>query len=110
MNLLVIEDDAGIGKSLVKGFREHRHDSVWVRDGRRGLEEASSQQFDAIVLDLLLPELPGLDVLRRLRSLGIRTPVILLTALGSVEERVAGLNAGADDYVVKPFAFPELLA
>jgi len=110
MNLLVIEDDTVIGKALEKGFREERHDCLWVRNGRRGLEAASGQQFDAIILDLMLPELPGLDVLRQLRAQGIRTPVVLLTALGSVEERVEGLNAGADDYVVKPFAFPELLA
>jgi two-component system, OmpR family, response regulator len=110
MNLLVIEDDPVIGRSLHKGFVEAGHDSVWVKDGQKGLAEALSQQFDAIVLDLLLPEIPGLDVLRRLRAAGVRTPVILLTALGSVEERVEGLNAGADDYLVKPFAFAELAA
>ena len=110
MNLLVIEDDSAIGKSLQKGLTEHGHECVWVRNGRRGLEEASSQQFDAILLDLMLPEVAGLDVLRRLRQSGLRTPVLLLTALGAVDDRVAGLNAGADDYLVKPFAFPELLA
>ena len=110
MNLLVVEDDPVMGKSLSKGFAEAGHECVWVKDGQRGLDEALSQRFDAIVLDLLLPGLPGLTVLRRLRGEGVRTPVILLTALGAVEERVAGLNAGADDYLVKPFAFPELLA
>src|SRR5215469_18875201 len=110
MNLLVVEDDPVMGKSLSKGFAEAGHECVWVKDGQRGLDEALSQRFDAIVLDLLLPGLPGLAVLRRLRAEGVRTPVILLTALGAVEERVAGLNSGADDYVVKPFAFPELLA
>ena len=110
MNLLVVEDDPVMGKSLSKGLAEAGHECVWVKEGKRGLEEALSQRFDAIVLDLLLPGLPGLSVLRQLRAAGVRTPVILLTALGAVEERVAGLNAGADDYLVKPFAFPELLA
>jgi two-component system OmpR family response regulator/two-component system copper resistance phosphate regulon response regulator CusR len=110
VNVLVVEDDPVVGKSLHKGFAEAGHNCVLVRDGPRGFEKASSQQFDAVVLDLLLPSLPGLDVLRRLRAAGVRTPVILLTALGSVEERVAGLEAGADDYLVKPFAFAELLA
>src|SRR5688572_4070650 len=110
MQLLVVEDDPVIGKSLRQGLTEAGHQCVWVKDGQRGLELARSQQFDVIVLDLMLPERPGLDVLRDLRREGIRVPVILLTALGSVEERVAGLNAGADDYVVKPFALPELLA
>jgi two-component system OmpR family response regulator/two-component system copper resistance phosphate regulon response regulator CusR len=110
MDVLVIEDDPAIGKALHKGFGEAGHDCVWARDGERGLEQARSQQFDVIVLDLLLPGRPGLEVLRTLRAEGIRTPVLLLTALGSVEERVAGLNAGADDYLVKPFAFVELMA
>jgi two-component system, OmpR family, response regulator len=110
VKVLVVEDDPGIGKSVHRGFQEAGHESVWVRDGRRGLEQALSYQFDAVVLDLLLPELPGLAVLRQLRSGGVRVPVIVLTALGAVEDRVNGLNAGADDYLVKPFAFAELLA
>lgn len=110
MNVLIIEDDPGIGKSLHRGFQEAGYDVTWVKDGRRGLEEATSFRYDAVVLDLMLPELPGLTVLRELRTAGIAVPVIALTALGSVEERVAGLNAGADDYIVKPFAFAELHA
>ncbi len=110
MNLLVVKDDPVAGKLLFKGLKEAGHDCLWVRDGRRGLEEASTQRFDALVLDLLLPGLPGLEVLRRLRADGVRTPVLVLTALGAVEERVAGLKAGADDYLVEPFALPELLA
>ena len=77
---------------------------------KEGWELARSQQFDAIILDLMLPGKRGLDIVRDLRAEGIRTPVVLLTALGSIEERVAGLSAGADDYLVKPFAFPELMA
>ena len=110
MNLLVIEDDTVIGRSLHKGLVESGHQSTWVKDGRAGLEQALTQRFDAIILDLLLPALPGLEVLRQLREQGLRTPVLLLTALGAVEERVEGLNAGADDYLVKPFAFAELAA
>src|SRR5947209_7608565 len=110
MNYLVIEDDNAIGKSLHRGLVEAGHECVWAKDGPRGLELALSQQFDAIILDLLLPGEPGLAVLQQLRSQGVRTPVIVLTALGAVEERVAGLNTGADDYVVKPFALVEVLA
>jgi two-component system OmpR family response regulator/two-component system copper resistance phosphate regulon response regulator CusR len=110
VHLLIVEDDPVMGKSLARGFAEAGHDCALIRDGDRALVEASSQRFDAIILDLLLPGLPGLEVLRQLRGGGMRTPVILLTALGAVEERVAGLNAGADDYVVKPFAFAELVA
>ena len=110
MELLVIEDDAVIGKALRQGFSEAGHGCAWAKQGDKGLTLATSQRFDAIVLDLMLPVMPGLDVLKNLRRQGIHTPVILLTALGSVEERVEGLNAGADDYLVKPFAFTELMA
>src|SRR5215469_5241590 len=110
MNLLVIEDDPVMGKSLSKGLTEAGHTCTWVKDGKHGLAQSLSQRFDAIILDLLLPGVPGLDVLRQMREGGVRTPVLLLTALGAVEERVAGLKTGADDYLVKPFAFPELMA
>jgi two-component system, OmpR family, response regulator len=110
MKVLIVEDDPVIGKALHQGFAEAGHEGAWVKSGTRGLELARSQQFDAVILDLLLPGTPGLEVLKQLRAEGVRAPVILLTALGSVEDRVTGLNAGADDYVVKPFAFPELLA
>jgi two-component system OmpR family response regulator/two-component system copper resistance phosphate regulon response regulator CusR len=110
MNLLVVEDDPVIGKCLRQGLAEEGHECVWVQDGLRGLQEAATQRFDAVILDLLLPELGGLEVLRRLRGRGVRTPVLVLTAVGSVEDRVAGLRAGADDYLVKPFDLSELLA
>lgn len=110
MQLLVVEDDPVVGRALRQGFSEANIECQWVRDGERGLESAKSQQFDAIVLDLLLPGRGGLEVLEELRGAGILTPVLLLTALGTVEERVAGLTAGADDYLVKPFAFSELMA
>jgi two-component system OmpR family response regulator/two-component system copper resistance phosphate regulon response regulator CusR len=110
MDLLVIEDDPLIGKTLRQGLTEAGHGCVWAKDGERGFQLASGQQFDAVILDLMLPERPGLTVLRELRNAGIRTPVIVLTALGSVDDRVTGLNDGADDYIVKPFSIVELLA
>jgi len=109
VELLIVEDEQVIGKALRQGFHEAGHGSVWAKLGDRGLILAASQKFDAIVLDIMLPGASGLDVLRALRGQGIHTPVILLTALGSVDERVAGLNAGADDYMTKPFAFAELM-
>lgn len=110
MNLLVIEDDPVLGKALQKGLNESGHACEWVRNGRKGLDEARTQRFDAVVLDLMLPDLPGIDIMTSLRTEGIRTPVLMLTAMGSVEDRVNGLKSGADDYLVKPFAFPELIA
>lgn len=110
MNLLVVEDDPVLGKALQRGLNEAGHACEWVRNGRKGLEEARSQRFDAVVLDLMLPDLNGVEIMKSLRSEGIRTPVLMLTAMGSVEDRVTGLKSGADDYLVKPFAFPELMA
>jgi two-component system OmpR family response regulator/two-component system copper resistance phosphate regulon response regulator CusR len=110
LDILIVEDDEVLGKALRRGLEEAGHRSWWVKSGQRGLEQAVTQKCDAIVLDLMLPDVSGLELLARLRAEGVRTPVIILTALGSVEERVAGLESGADDYLVKPFAFPELLA
>jgi two-component system, OmpR family, response regulator len=110
MDILVIEDDPVIGKAIQKGLTEAGHECNWLKDGTQGLDAARAQKSDAIILDLLIPGEPGLAVLEKLRKAGIQTPVIVLTALGSVDDRVAGLNKGADDYLVKPFAMPELLA
>ena len=110
MEILVIEDDPVIGKAVQRGLAEAGHECAWMKDGTHGLEAARSQKYDAIVLDLLLPGEPGLDLLEKVRADGIRTPVIVLTALGAVDDRVAWLTKGADDYLVKPFAMPELLA
>lgn len=110
MDVLVVEDDDILGKALRRGLEEAGHRCTWTSSGEKGFEVAVSQKCDAIVLDLMLPDRSGLEVLRGIREQGIRTPVVILTALGSIEERVDGLNAGADDYLIKPFAFPELLA
>ena len=110
MDLLIVEDDAVLGKALQRGLAEAGHECTWTRNGRKGLELATGQQFDAVVLDLMLPDLGGIEILKQLRDQGIHTPVVVLTALGAVDDRVTGLNSGADDYVVKPFAMAELLA
>jgi two-component system OmpR family response regulator/two-component system copper resistance phosphate regulon response regulator CusR len=110
MEVLLVEDDHVLGKAIQRGLTDAGHNCDWVRNGQKGLDEAKSLRFDTIVLDLLLPDLAGIDVLKQLRQLGNRTPVLILTALGTVADRVEGLNAGADDYLVKPFAFPELIA
>jgi two-component system, OmpR family, response regulator len=110
MHLLVVEDDSAIGKSLVDGFADTGNTTEWVKDGEAGLERAVSGRFDALILDLMLPGLSGLDVLQRVREQGVRTPVLLLTAMSAIDQRVKGLRAGADDYVVKPFALDEVLA
>ncbi len=110
MNLLLVEDDLVLGKAISRGLSEAGHDCHWERNGRRGLEQAISQQYNAVILDLMLPDLSGQEVLAAVRTQGIRVPVLLLTAMSSVEDRVQGLKAGADDYLVKPFAFAELVA
>ncbi len=110
LQILVVEDDPVIGKAVQKGLSEAGHECTWVKDGKEGLERAMAQKSDAIVLDLLLPGESGLNLLEQLRASGIKTPVVVLTALGSVDDRVTGLTRGADDYLVKPFAMAELLA
>jgi len=110
MDLLVVEDEKVLGAALDRGLREAGHACVLARNGSRGMDLARTQKFDAIVLDLMLPDLDGMTILNALRKAGIQTPVLILTALGSVDDRVRGLQHGADDYLVKPFAFPELLA
>ncbi len=110
MDILVIEDDPAIGKAVQQGLSEASHACTWVREGPLGLEQAATQKYEAIILDLLLPGAHGLDVLAKLRDRGIKTPVIVVTALGSLGDKVEGLSRGADDYLVKPFEMAELLA
>ncbi|MDB5700471.1 MAG: DNA-binding response regulator [Sphingomonadales bacterium] len=108
--ILIIEDDAETRAFVAKGLGEHGHVVDQSADGRDGLFMASDGSYDLIVLDRMLPGMDGLGVLRALRAAGVVTPVLTLSALASVDDRIAGLESGADDYLVKPFAFSELLA
>ena len=110
MRILVVEDDRTVGEYVLRGLTEARYVAELVADGMAGLEKASSGHFDLVVLDLRLPGLSGIDVLRTLRDRGVATPVLVLTAQDSVEFKVEALRMGADDYVTKPFAMAELLA
>ena len=110
MKLLVVEDDNTTSTYIARGLREEGHAVDVVADGRDGLVQATTGQYDVLILDRMLPELDGLTLLKTLRGAGNTTPVLLLTAMGAVEDRIDGLNAGADDYLVKPFAFGELSA
>ena len=110
MRLLVVEDEPDAAALLGKGLREHSYAVDLVGDGPAALEHAAVNDYDAVVLDIGLPGLDGLEVCRRLRADRHAVPILLLTAHGGVEERVAGLDAGADDYLPKPYHFPELLA
>lgn len=110
MRILVVEDARPLARSLQQGLAEEGFAVDLAHDGEDGLHLASEIAYDALILDRMLPRLDGLSVLRALRSRGVRTPVLLLTALGEVDDRVEGLGSGADDYLVKPFAFAELVA
>jgi two-component system copper resistance phosphate regulon response regulator CusR len=110
MRLLIVEDDPVAADLLSRGLREHAYAVDVATDGRAALEHARMNEYGLIVLDILLPEINGLDVCRRLRQRGVAVPIIMLTARGGVEERIEGLDAGADDYLPKPFHFSELVA
>ncbi|HEV8177800.1 MAG TPA: response regulator transcription factor [Gemmatimonadales bacterium] len=110
MKILVVEDDRTVGQYVKRGLEEQRYHADLVGDGMEGLRLASGGRYDLIVLDLRLPEMNGLEVLRTLRDRGNTTPVLVLTAQDAVDFKVQALRAGADDYVTKPFAFEELLA
>jgi len=110
MRLLVVEDERGIAGALRQGLSESGYAVDVARDGVAGRDYALATSYDIILLDLLLPKLDGLSLLRDLRRRGMTTPILLLTARDAVDDRVAGLDAGADDYLVKPFSFSELLA
>ena len=110
MKLLLVEDDAQTADYLRQGLGELGHSADHAATGVDGLTAALSSSYDAIILDRGLPQLDGLAVLRALRAQGVQTPVLLLSALGQLDDRVAGLEAGADDYLPKPFSFRELVA
>ena len=110
MRLLVIEDDREAAAYLVKGLSESGHVVDHAADGDEGLEMALTGSYDALIVDRMLPRRDGLAVIGALRKAGLRTPVLILSALGEVDDRVEGLRRGGDDYLVKPYAFSELLA
>ena len=110
MRLLVVEDYRPLQQSLVKGLREAGFAVDTTRDGKEGLWYATSNEYDVIILDLMLPGMDGLEILRKMRNRGKKSHVLILTAKDTVQDRVTGLDLGADDYMVKPFAFEELMA
>lgn len=110
MKLLVVEDDETTGTYIARGLREEGQTVDLVVNGRDALIQASSTQYDVLIVDRMVPEIDGMTLVKTLRGAGNQTPIIFLTSLGSVDDRITGLTAGGDDYLVKPFAFGELSA
>jgi two-component system, OmpR family, response regulator len=110
MRILLIEDDAEAADYIAQGLHDEGHDLNIAPDGRSGLLQAAGQDWDLLIIDRMLPGLDGLALTRTLRAADISTPVLFLTALGGIDDRVTGLNAGGDDYLTKPFALAELIA
>src|SRR6516165_1684188 len=110
MRILVVEDEVKVAKALREGLEDERYEAVIAHSGEDAFFRINTEQFDVILLDVMLPGRDGLQILTSIRKRGVATPVLLLTARDSLEDRVAGLNSGADDYLIKPFAFEELLA
>jgi DNA-binding response OmpR family regulator len=110
VRVLVVEDERKLAQVLAAGLRAEHYDVVVADTGEDGFFHVSSEAFDLVLLDVMLPKRSGLEILKTLRQRGLQTPVLILTARDGIEDRVLGLDLGADDYLVKPFAFPELLA
>lgn len=110
MRILLVEDDSLIGNGVCEGLRRESNSVDWVKNGETALTAATDTQYDCVILDIGLPKISGLDVLRKLRESNNDSPVLILTAQDDISDRVKGLDAGADDYLVKPFAFAELNA
>lgn len=110
MRILVVEDEAKVARALREGLEREKYAVVVAPTGEEGFFLVNAEEFDLVLLDLMLPGRDGLQVLSTLRKRGLQTPVLILTARDAIEDRVQGLDQGADDYLVKPFAFPELLA
>lgn len=110
LKILLIEDDDATAAHIAKSLRQHGHVVDLAPNGRDGLFLASSETYDVMIVDRMLPGLDGLGIVKTIRGAGVKTPVLFLTALGGIDDRVDGLEAGGDDYLVKPFAFAELLA
>ncbi len=110
MRILIVEDEKKVAKLLQQGLEEERYDVMLAHDGQLGESLATNEKFDLIILDILLPQKDGISVLKALRAKRIVTPILMLTAKGSTDNKVEGLDSGADDYLTKPFSFAELLA
>ena len=110
MRVLIVEDEPDAARYLAKGLREYAFAVDTAEDGSTAIEKAAATSYDLVVLDLMLPDIDGVSVCKQLRSSGYMAPILMLTARGAVSDRVAGLNAGADDYLTKPFEFDELVA
>jgi len=110
MRILVVEDEHKIANSIKKGLEQETYAVDVAYDGQDGFAFASTEDYDAIILDIMLPKMNGIEVCKQLRACQVHTPILMLTAKGQLNDKVEGLNAGADDYLVKPFAFVELLA
>jgi len=110
MRILVVEDEAKVARALKEGLEREHYEVALARTGEEGFYLANAESFDLVILDLMLPGRDGLEILKTLRKRSVQTPVLVLTARDALSNRVEGLDAGADDYLVKPFAFPELLA
>ncbi len=110
MRVLIVEDDPMIGRNLALALKEAGLIADWVQDGIQGLEAAKTGHYAVVLLDLGLPRKSGIDVLKSMRSSGIDTPLLIITARDGIDDRVEGLDLGADDYLIKPFSFKELLA
>src|SRR3990170_2697719 len=110
MRILVVEDEHKIANSIKKGLEQESFATDVAYDGEEGFDLALTEPYGVIILDLMLPKIDGVTICKNLREEGIHTPILMLTAKGQLEDKVIGLNSGADDYLVKPFAFAELLA
>ena len=110
MRILVVEDEHKIANSIKKGLEQESYAADVAYTGTEGLDLASTEPYDLIILDRLLPEMDGIEIAKKLRGQKIHTPILMLTAKGQISDKVEGLDAGADDYLIKPFAFEELLA
>lgn len=110
MKVLIVEDEHKIANSIKKGLEQETYSVDVAYEGTVGLDLASEDNYDIIILDLMLPDIDGLQICKKLRTSGNHTPILMLTARGQLDDKVTGLNSGADDYLVKPFAFTELLA
>jgi DNA-binding response OmpR family regulator len=110
MHILIVEDDVSLTRQITAALMPAGHDALVIHDGEAALHAAAESQFDLIVIDIGLPRMDGFELLRRLRSLHVKSRVLMLTARGEIKDRVTGLQLGADDYLAKPFSMPELIA